>query len=163
MGHVLPLLLHVSHQLTVLGWPIILCPPCCCSWPMGCRHSSHSGSRAVPRGALPRLWGTSLPTMCSDPLTHTCQNSSGGSSGGSSCCDKVGSSCGQCPPPEMPQHQQGGSQRRGVAGRQGWLGRAMLLQRVHGTEKAVPQGVGGCRSPLPHCLRAALSFPMSGS
>lgn len=91
--------------------------------------------------------GTSHPTVCSDLLTHAHRNASAwASSGASSCCDKVGSSRGQCPPPEMPTTAAGWlpEERGWVGGRAGW-GEQCFSRESCGTEKAITQGVGGCR------------------
>lgn len=87
-----------------------------CSWPVGCC-TVHALEAELSHEELSHgMWGTSHPTMCSDPLTHVHQNASGGSSGASSCCDEVGSSVGSVPLQRHPQHQRDGSQRRGVDG-----------------------------------------------
>lgn len=100
---------------TALGWPrhpvsslLLLLARGMPAWFTFWRQSCPTRSSPTACG------GTSHPTVCSDPLTHAHQNASAwASSGASSCCDKDGSSRGQCPPPECPRPQRGGSQRRG--------------------------------------------------
>lgn len=161
MPRVLPLLLHLSQQLSALGCPCVL--PAAAPGPWGARVVPALEAELSHQELSHGIWGTSQPSMCSDPLSHAHQDGSGGSSGGSSCCDKVGPSHGQCPPPEMPPHPRGGSQRRGA----GW-GQQCFSRESRGTEQAgdtseTPQGDGGCRGSPSHCLRAALSFPVCGN
>lgn len=161
MAHVLPLLLHISHQLTALPVSQLLDGPIIPALLLACGMLAQFTlwKQSCPMRSSPMACGgTSHPTMCSDSLTHVCQNASGGFSGASSCCDEVGSSCGQCPPPEMPTTPWGGSQRRGVDGwKAGLAGESSASPGSPMDREGHNSGCWGSSS----LLRAALSFPMS--
>lgn len=120
----------LAHLPAVDSTWMSLCPPCCCSWPVGCQSGSCSGSRALPphMGDVPPLHVLRLSDSCTPErpwrLILLWQ--------------------GWIIPWAVSPSRDATMPAGCVGGRVGW-GQQCFSRESHGTDKAIPWGGGGCR------------------